>query len=740
MHGTLPTPSEEQRRVIEKLLEGRNVVCSAAAGSGKTTMQLLAVQALDRQAVIITYNKELRDDVDRRITELGLQGRVQVYTFHALFRAQTNRSIQNDEELVDALNDWRREVSLPRRLDVDFVCLDEVQDMCELYHTCLWYVMPERCVRMLVVGDGRQMLYDWKFNELKADKRYLADAQAAFDEYTEGEWERCMLSVSYRLTPNMATFVNKVWGTSITGGNAGCNEPVEYWHVGNMHEIVRRFRVLLDIHHAEDILVLFQSTTESYQWRPYTMLSNMLQEIKDESGRRVVNIHMKGRKCTHAGENVLKNKLRIWSYCGCKGIEAPVVVVFGFSVYDTKRVKSLIDQMGVALSRASSRLIVVHEKSAKPRGYWPGLNMQALRELIDAGVVKLHERDLLPPDAAPGFKVSDKPIVPSDLGLSPQSLVRLLTPFAWQHDTLADPRSVQASTQAMFLTGATRTTEDFGNLLGLAIPFALEYRRTGVIGAVERLINKILVSSNHLYSRDKFEDILRRYRIREVQDLLDNLYSESYMSGKELLDKLERKELVNAEGRTMALCDECNFDMHFKDESIERVHTVYSNATTGAHYVYLANAASAFCGKHSQWHQIGQDVETYRDWVNEKVFWNAYNNLDRMTTACRFEVRVSRPLTRPIEKGVVRYVDYHGRVDGVDGEGGTVYEYKWSSDITNADRAQLLLGAALYALETDRDVAVKLCNYRTGVTEATRLTKGDARDLLAEVERAYDTQ
>ena len=52
----------------------------------------------------------------------------------------------------------------------------------------------------------------------------------------------------------------------------------------------------------------------------------------------------------------LTNKRETFS-SGSKGCEAEVVVVFGFEMSDTARVTSL-NQMGVALSRARSRLIV----------------------------------------------------------------------------------------------------------------------------------------------------------------------------------------------------------------------------------------------------------------------------------------------------------------------------------------------------------------------------------------------
>ena len=65
------------------------------------------------------------------------------------------------------------------------------------------------------------------------------------------------------------------------------------------------------------------------------------------------------------GKTELANKVRVWTFCGAKGCEADVVVVFGFDTMDTARVTSL-NQMGVALSRAKQRLIVIHGRKTGP--------------------------------------------------------------------------------------------------------------------------------------------------------------------------------------------------------------------------------------------------------------------------------------------------------------------------------------------------------------------------------------
>eukprot|EP00957_Ditylum_brightwellii_P069400 5268354-Ditylum_brightwellii.AAC.1 len=59
-------------------------------------------------------------------------------------------------------------------------------------------------------------------------------------------WTKRKLSVSYRLTPNIAAFVNVIWGTEIVGGNTRTeNLPVDYG--------------LIDEYEPENTLFLAQS-------------------------------------------------------------------------------------------------------------------------------------------------------------------------------------------------------------------------------------------------------------------------------------------------------------------------------------------------------------------------------------------------------------------------------------------------------------------------------------------------
>ena len=67
-------PSGEQQYVIDKLKEGYNVICSAVAGSGKSSTILAAAKQFpDKKIIQLTYNSELRAENMEKVTAMGLE-------------------------------------------------------------------------------------------------------------------------------------------------------------------------------------------------------------------------------------------------------------------------------------------------------------------------------------------------------------------------------------------------------------------------------------------------------------------------------------------------------------------------------------------------------------------------------------------------------------------------------------------------------------------------------------------
>lgn len=766
----LPPPSHEQDLIIASLLAPASVVCSALAGTGKTTTTLLAVERLGVDAVIITYNKALQTDTQERIDKTGLSSLVRVYTFHALFRAQMTApdgtsvlvDIKDDDSLYANLVHWRVGKHTPRRLEVGFVCIDELQDLCPLYYDCLGYVMPLAPVLMLVVGDLNQMLYGFKSSELKADQVYMEHAPAKFGKFTGvHSWERRALTTSYRLTPNVARLVNQVWGTSIVAGNTRSpNHPVEYWHL-NVYDtpaVSKRIQHLLVTQGVENVLILNCSVKNGAAAQtPLQRVLNELGACRNEQGDRLFNFHVSdakdgGKQAMDA--TALQNKARVWTYCASKGTEAPVVVVFGFSAPNAQRAAECRNQMGVALSRSSGRLIVIHSRNPNPRKqerYWPGMDRATLASLIEDGAVNMYKgggaRDALPPnvhvDCYGGRSCS---LRASDLQhVSPREFAHLFQGVVCATTQLRDARAVALSTRARFQTGVLPTTEEFSCLLGTAIPFAFELQRTGRIKGVDQMIEAIPIRASAKYTSDRFHDLLERHRVvySARQELVRELRFEGEpgkesLVGKDILKRMERLRVVNRRGLELEAIDEVFYDTHFKPH-MQWIRHVYDLPTKiAAHFLFLANAYHAFGKSHYLWLQVGTEFGVYEEWVDEAGFADALANLHRMATpaSMSFEVEVGWPITPSFRKGIFTYDRYSARPDAVSGS--DVYEFKCKDDISDADRVQLLTGAALICLKLDeRQVRGKLLNYKTGETWEATLSRAEAESFLTKLAGVY---
>ena len=244
-------PSAEQQIICDHICYGDNVIVNAVAGSGKSTSILTVANALPKKRFLqITYNSALRKEFKEKVDEEGLTN-IEVHTYHSFCvkyfskDAFTDTGIRNflyDDDKSSLMND------APPIPPYDIVVLDESQDMTALYFHLVSYMIHVICggtknvsgikgtrgrgrphkIQLLVLGDFMQGLYDFK----GADIRFLTLAHELWDNYKYLKshiFHRCTLQMSYRITNQMASFINNVMlGTEnkIQACREGC--PVIY--------------------------------------------------------------------------------------------------------------------------------------------------------------------------------------------------------------------------------------------------------------------------------------------------------------------------------------------------------------------------------------------------------------------------------------------------------------------------------------------------------------------------------
>ena len=221
------TPSEEQQLVIDNLKNGYNVICSAVAGSGKSsTVLATSKQLFDKQILQITYNASLRLEIKEKVQVLGLPN-ITVHTFHSLAVKFYSADCNTDTGIrYLLLHNTPPRTSIPK---LDICMLDEFQDCTELYFKFIVKFLRDMGspVQLLILGDPRQCLYEFK----GADTRFLTMADVVWSDFellSSKEFVHCSLVMSYRITNQMSRFVNDVMLGHQLMSACRDGEPVTY--------------------------------------------------------------------------------------------------------------------------------------------------------------------------------------------------------------------------------------------------------------------------------------------------------------------------------------------------------------------------------------------------------------------------------------------------------------------------------------------------------------------------------
>ena len=221
------TPSEEQQLVIDNLKNGYNVICSAVAGSGKSsTVLATSKQLFDKQILQITYNASLRLEIKEKVQVLGLPN-ITVHTFHSLAVKFYSTDCNTDTGIrYLLLHNTPPRTQIPT---LDICMLDEFQDCTELYFKFIVKFLRDMGspIQLLILGDPRQCLYEFK----GADTRFLTMADVVWSDFellSSTVFIHCSLKMSYRITNQMSKFVNDVMLGEGLMSACRDGEPVTY--------------------------------------------------------------------------------------------------------------------------------------------------------------------------------------------------------------------------------------------------------------------------------------------------------------------------------------------------------------------------------------------------------------------------------------------------------------------------------------------------------------------------------
>ena len=378
----LPNPSEEQMNIINHIKSGKyNGEVDAVAGSGKTTTILsLATHIADKSIIQITYNSELKREVSEKKEKYGLTN-IEIFTYHSFAYKYYTQEANTDIGISKIV----RTGMLPKRAlpQIDILVGDEIQDMNFLYYQFVQKVLTDcgkttrhNPVQILILGDKYQGLYEFK----GADIRFLTLGHKIWSTSSPFPFKQMNLTTSYRVTRQIADFVNKVMlGPETSSSSSSPNDnnmrihavkdgpKVSYIRRSNCFQVYKSIgarivnMILSGYAKPSDIFVLAPSVKQKY----FKMIENMLVEHN-------IPCYVPMNDVNTIHSDVIKNKVIFSSFHQSKGRERKVVIIYGFDrtyfdFYNRGADMSVCPStLYVATTRATEKLIVVEADNPLP--------------------------------------------------------------------------------------------------------------------------------------------------------------------------------------------------------------------------------------------------------------------------------------------------------------------------------------------------------------------------------------
>lgn len=522
------TASDEQRVAIQNILDGCNVVLDAVAGSGKsTTILSLAKEIPDKKILQLTYNATLRKEIQKKVVARGITN-LEVHTFHSFAVKYYLDSAHTDTGIRKIMvADVKPRHAIP---SFDVVVLDEAQDMSFLYYQFITKATMEMgtAFQLFVLGDFMQGIYEFK----GADVRSILFASQIWSSHPglkSSEFRECTLNTSYRVTRQMARFINVVMLGEDRLLAQKDGPPVLYLkHHSKQLEKMVVWKINTWIASGVgpgDIFVLGVSVKRANA--NIRRMENMLVE-------NGVPCFVPLLDTESLDDRVIDGKVAFSTFHSIKGRERPYVIVMGFDhsyfyFASNLPVDKCPNTLYVACTRATHQLVLL-EKDDFPTDQPLKFLTKTHREMIDEKLVdfKGNPRALFYDKVAGASSFSEpkekfRDVTPTDLvRFIPEHTLETISPLL---DTIFIQEAESEETTAIDIPNVVETSrggfEDVSDLNGIAIPSMYYDHLFQLYSEQEQVVNVGANVLKHLINECLCDT--KEYELVELKRMVDRM-------------------------------------------------------------------------------------------------------------------------------------------------------------------------------------------------------------------------
>jgi len=317
-------PSDEQLFVINQLKTQKNVIVDAIAGSGKSTTILSVAKAFIGINILqMTYNSMLRLEIKEKTKVLQIEN-IEVHTFHSLAKKYYMLSAHTDTAIRYILfNNTKPRIDIPL---FQLIVLDETQDMSFLYFQFMLKFSKDMGgnFQLLILGDYKQGLYEFK----GADTRFLTMGDQIWELHPQlinKEFVRCTLKMSYRITKQMASFVNNVMLGEERMFSCKNGEQVFYYRQSRRNTeifVIAQIKKLLGMGaKPSDFFVLCASVKGQ---------NSYIRKMENALVENDIPCHVPMLETENVDEKVIEGKVVFSTFHSVKGRQRKYVFIVGF--------------------------------------------------------------------------------------------------------------------------------------------------------------------------------------------------------------------------------------------------------------------------------------------------------------------------------------------------------------------------------------------------------------------------